>query len=240
MAHILLIEDAKDCQLLVKEALAKTATVKFAGTIAEADFAIKNQKFDLILLDLSLPDGDGMAYFSALSSRAGHAEVPVIFLTSQGEAASQVAAFSLGADDYIIKPIRPIEFRARIEARIRRILRSQKDETLLIRGDIQIDLTTQRASVSSTFSGQPGQDLELTGREFKLLCHMARHEGTIFSRSQLIAAVWGSAVHVLDRTVDTHVYTLRKKLGAHSNYIESVVGAGYRLTTTPRAEFAAA
>lgn len=239
MSNILLVEDAKDCQILVKETLSKVADVRIASTLQDAREALSREKFDLIILDLSLPDGSGMEFFSQLQSE--EAEVAVIFLTAQAEAAQQVTAFALGADDYIVKPLRPLEFRARVEAKLKKIAGQKKVDTLIARGDLQIELGTQRAYLVT--SGRKGaedgaerRELDLTGREFKLLCHLARHEGTVQSRDQLIAAVWGTSIHVLDRTVDTHIYTLRKKLGSHAHYIESEVGLGYRLNSSkPRA-----
>jgi DNA-binding response OmpR family regulator len=240
MADILLVEVSIDCQILVKETLSKVAHVRIATSLQEARIALSNQRFDLILMDLSLPDGDGMEFFSQIQSRADDlGEIPVVFLTGRAETAMQVTAFSMGADDYIVKPLRPIEFRARVEAKLKKIASLKKSETLLVRGDLKIELGTQRASivmVSSNGAKTDPRELELTGREFKLLYHLARHEGTVFSREQLIAAVWGNSVHVLDRTVDTHIYTLRKKLGTYSSYIESEVGLGYRLNSSRAAK----
>jgi DNA-binding response OmpR family regulator len=230
--QILLVEDAADCQVLVKETLFQSAKVRVAASLKEARNALKNEKFDLILLDLSLPDGDGMEFFSEIQSKKISSEIPVIFLTSKGESAVQVTAFSLGADDYVVKPIRPMEFRARVEARLKKVTRTQLNETTVIRGDLRIELSSQQAFIEVTGSKR---DLALTGREFKLIYHLARYEGTIFSRDQLISAVWGDSVHVMDRTVDTHVYTLRKKLGVHAHYIESEVGLGYRLNSARKA-----
>jgi two-component system catabolic regulation response regulator CreB len=238
MADILLVEDSKDCQILVKETLSKVAHVRIATSLQEARIALSRERFDLILLDLSLPDGDGLEFFSQIQSRnADLGEIPVIFLTGKSETAMQVTAFSMGADDYIVKPLRPIEFRARVEAKLKKIAHAKQSETLIVRGDLRIELGTQRASILASSSQGPAggqgerRELDLTGREFKLLYHLARREGTVFSREELIAAVWGESVHVLDRTVDTHIYTLRKKLGDYSFYIESEVGLGYRLNT---------
>ena len=232
MAIILLVEDSTDCQILVKETLSKVAVVRVANSLQEARTALSREKFDLIILDLSLPDGDGMEFFSQLQNASESGEAPVIFLSSQAETAMQVTAFSLGADDYIVKPLRPIEFRARVEAKLKKIANLKQSEAQVTRGDLRIELGMQRAWVATASDGnRDRRELELTGREFKLLYHLARHEGTVFSREQLIAAVWGTSIHVLDRTVDTHIYTLRKKLGDYAHYIESEVGLGYRLNS---------
>jgi two-component system alkaline phosphatase synthesis response regulator PhoP len=223
-SKILLIEDAPDCQLLVKEALARSSDVRIASSLGEARALLGTERFELIILDLSLPDGDGMEFFSRLQGAAAVDGTPVIFLTARTETASQVAAFTLGADDYVVKPIRPVEFRARVEAKLRRIaVRRSGPEAALSCGELTIELGTQKATLA-------GRELDLTGREFKILCQLARNAEKALSREQLIQAVWGSSVHVLDRTVDTHVYTLRKKLGGHAHYIVSEVGLGYRLS----------
>lgn len=232
MADILLVEDSKDCQILVKETLSKVAHVRIAASLQEARSALSENRFDLIILDVTLPDGDGLEFFSKFQSQsADSGEIPVIFLTGKTEASMQVTAFSMGAEDYIVKPLRPIEFRARVEAKLKKIASAKQSETLVVRGDLRIELGTQRASLLASANGGR-RELDLTGREFKLLYHLARREGTVFSREELITAVWGESVHVLDRTVDTHIYTLRKKLGDCSHYIESEVGMGYRLNTS--------
>jgi two-component system alkaline phosphatase synthesis response regulator PhoP len=231
MPKILLVEDATDFQLLVKETLSKSANVRIASTIAEARAALAKEKFELLILDLSLPDGDGMEFFSQMQGERLTEDTAVIFLTAKSETAMQVTAFSLGADDYVVKPFKPLEFRARVEAKLKKQAQLRQHETVLIRGDLRIELGKQRAFIVAGQDQEEKQALELTGREFKLLYHLAKNEGTVFSRDQLISAVWGSDVHVLDRTVDTHVYTLRKKLGPYSRYIESEVGMGYRLNS---------
>lgn len=123
-----------------------------------------------------------------------------------------------------------MEFKARIEAKLRRIQRTHTTEDILKRGPLQFILSKQLAIAEE--NGKPIQ-LNLTPIEFKLLFHLARSEGHIYSRQQLLDSVWGKGVHVFDRTVDTHISALRKKLGSFSKHIESVPGTGYKFSLIP-------
>jgi two-component system response regulator ResD len=139
-----------------------------------------------------------------------------------------VSAFKMGAEDFVRQPLRLDSFRARVEARLLRSPRSMDDSMCLQYGNLMIELETQKAY---TLDNGRKTEISLTGREFKILYLLARKENHVLSRAELIKAIWGTGVHVLDRTVDTHVYTLRKKLGNFSIYIQSEVGVGYRFST---------
>lgn len=224
MKKILVIEDCLQTQLLLKKILARhEVKVECVSTAAEARASANAAFPDMILLDLSLPDEDGFQFFSEI--RAASSEIPVIFITGKQEVAIKVAAFSLGAEDYIVKPFEVTELTARLDAQVKKLLRQKSNKNIFKIGQLQIDLGRQQA-----FDVQNQKAIKLTGREFKLLVFLAKNENNILSREQLLDAVWGNASSVFDRTIDTHISAIRKKLGPLSSYIESVKGSGYRLS----------
>lgn len=226
MANILLVEDSEDIQEMVVSLLPAHRVVIAPGR-KRAEEELQKGRFDLLIIDVMLPDGNGFELCSRIQSQH-HEEIPVIFVTAKSDLSDKVLGFSLGADDYITKPIDPIEFRARVEARIRKALLKTSRGARLVRGDLSIDMLTQKVQV---MDGQVTKGtLELTQLEFKLLLYFAQHEEEVLTREQLLAAVWGDQTHVFDRTIDTHVSHLRKKLAQTSCSVRSVYGAGYRFT----------
>jgi two-component system phosphate regulon response regulator PhoB len=183
---------------------------------------VKNEPFDLIVLDLMLPGLDGLEVAKALKSDPRTKAIPIIMLTAKGEDADMVAGLELGADDYITKPFSPRVLSARVKAVMRRSIREPVDETKVI-AIHELEIHPGRRSVVAG-----GKPLDLTFTEFQLLLVLARRPGWVFTRSQIVDAVRGSDYPVTDRSVDVQVVGLRKKLGACGNYIETVRGVGYR------------
>lgn len=204
--------------------------LSIAMTGAEALALMERGQFDLVIIDISLPDCDGIELCSRLQALPNAKGTPFVFLTGQADISNKLAAFSLGAEDYIVKPFNPLEFRARIQAKLKRIGDGKTAQETLIKGSLTIDLIGQSAKLSEDGMTSP---LELTPIEFRLLVCLARNEGRVMSRNQLIEAVWGQSVHVLDRTVDTHISCLRRKLGSAASFIKSVPRAGYQFTLEP-------
>jgi DNA-binding response OmpR family regulator len=228
MRSILLIEDEPDIQAIVQNLLGHRHQLVLASTAAEAFKAIEANSIDLVLLDVGLPDGNGFQLFSRLRAAPRLQEVPIIFLTGSIAVNDRVAGFSLGADDYIVKPFESLEFRARIEARMAvRTLGLQKRDVVR-KGRLELD----RAMFKAFVRDRTGilRDLELTPHEFRLLIHFITHEDHILSRDQLMTAVWGDEIHVLERTIDRHVSTLRRKLDENHEQLESIHGIGYRFS----------
>lgn len=229
MFKVLLVEDSEECQLLVKKALSKSdVEILPALKLQTAMDLVKNAANDtihLILLDLMLPDGDGIQLLNVLQTHEHLHEVPIFLLTSKEELTSKVTAFSLGAEDYLVKPVDPIELKARVEMRLRKTQQKKKSLEVLKKGDLSLNLSLMKATV---IKGEQEEVLDLTSKEFKILSFLAQNEGQVYSRSQLVKKIWGDSVHVLDRTVDSHVCGLRRKLSEHAEYIESIPGAGYR------------
>lgn len=226
MYNILLVEDLAECQLVVRRALASSdLNLTIVESVRDA-FAVLDATNgpDLMILDLDLREGEGFAVLEKLRSQPG-AEVPVILFTDNSDLEMKLTAFQLGADDYLAKPISPVELRARIEMRLRKASKGRRQTSVLRAGDLTLDLSLMRATLGCD---QKTATLPLTAKEFKLLALMAKNPGRVFSRNELISAVWGETVHVLDRTVDSHIFGLRKKLAHRSNIVECIPNVGYR------------
>ncbi|MEK6705731.1 MAG: response regulator transcription factor [Bdellovibrionota bacterium] len=228
---VLLVDDSADVLLIVSRALSGAGVELItASSAAEGMRLFRENEINLILLDIGLPDYDGFNLLLELQENSQKMQaVPVIFLTGKSGTNDKVTAFSMGADDYIVKPFDVIEFRARVMSKLEKIRkRHLRNKTFLV-GDLVFDLSTQRAyDVSKTAAtGTSGRDMRLTVTEFRLLHYLARQPSHVFSRAQLLDAVWGHDVHVFDRTVDAHVCALRRKLLKQARLVESIPGIGY-------------
>ena len=138
---------------------------------------------------------------------------------------SKVTAFNLGADDYLVKPISGVELRARVEMRLKKSTHLQTVQNKLVKGNLILDVALLRASVQE---GDQTKTVPLTAKEFKILTVLAQNERQVYSRQNLVKHVWGDSIHIQERTVDSHIFGLRKKLGLYGDYIECIPHAGYR------------
>ena len=180
---------------------------------------------DLILLDWMLPGESGLSLAKRWRANERTKAVPLIMLTARGDEADRVAGLDAGADDYISKPFSTKELLARVRAVLRRHSPEPTGEAIVIAG-LSLDSATHRV----TFAEQP---LKLGPTEFKLLHYLMGHAERVHSRGQLLDKVWGDHVYIEERTVDVHVKRLREALGAAGSMVETVRGAGYRLTAKP-------
>jgi two-component system, OmpR family, phosphate regulon response regulator PhoB len=232
MEKILIVEDAPDFQLIVETVLKRKYRAVIAGTIAQARARIQKESWDLILLDVSLPDGDGFKFCVELRAQDKTRSLPVIFLTSRSELTDKLLGFSLGADDYVVKPFEALELLARVEAKLSRIREQSKGDEVWVVGPLKMDLLGQR--VFQRTSDGKDLPLSLTPIEFRILYYLLKNEECVVSRERLLSAVWGNDTHVFDRATDKHVSSLRQKLGADGRLIETVSGVGYRFTSRPK------
>lgn len=177
---------------------------------------------DLILLDWMLPGQSGLVLARQWRKEARTKSIPILMLTARGDEPDKIAGLDAGADDYITKPFSTQEMLARIRAVLRRRAPETTTERVEI-GELALDAATHRV----TWQGAP---LKVGPTEFKLLAHLMRHAERVHSRAQLLDKVWGDHVYIEERTVDVHVKRLRESLGAAAAMIETVRGAGYRLT----------
>jgi DNA-binding response OmpR family regulator len=214
--RILLVEDENAIAEPLAEGLRREGfAVERAATAAEA---LAAGEADLVLLDLRLPDGDGLDVCRSLRERS---DVPIIVVTARGEEADRVVGLELGADDYVVKPFGLRELIARIRAVTRRSSARGRAHEPLRSGGLEVDERTRRVSLD-------GHELELTPKEFDLLAALARDPGAAVSRRQLLEEVWQTTWVGSTKTIDVHVAALRRKLGDPAS-IETVRGVGFRL-----------
>ncbi|MFC1570563.1 response regulator [Candidatus Omnitrophota bacterium] len=220
---ILIVEDERDIAEMIEYNLEKEGY----GTVAvrtgeDALSAAKKKSPDLIILDIMLPGMDGFETCKKLKTSEITAQIPIIMLTAKSREADKVAGLEIGADDYMTKPFSPRELLARIKAVLRRHEPSLLHKKIE-KGMLSIDSVKHKVLVK-------GKEVSLTHTEFKLLEFMANRPGIVFSRDKLLDGVFGYDSAVYDRTIDAHIKSLRKKLGAARDYIETVRGTGYRFT----------
>jgi DNA-binding response OmpR family regulator len=219
MSRILIAEDEPALASFLQKGLRASGYTTFvAGDGAMASSMARDGKFDLVILDLGLPDLDGSIVLRDL--RAAGQRLPVIVLTARDDLSDKVAALEGGADDYITKPFRFEELLARIRVRLRE--EGTAEQTVITAGQIAIDLRTRRVRVGNKL-------VELTAREFAMLEVLMRHRGQVLAREQLLSHVWGYGHDPGSNVVDVYVGYLRRKLGAQ--IIETVRGVGYRLVS---------
>jgi DNA-binding response OmpR family regulator len=231
--RVLLVEDSVECQMVVERALTGVGVgLTKAGSLAEARKILEepgHEGFDLILLDLVLPDGDGLSLIGNKVSPPLPEETSVFLLTCNNELEAKLSAFDSGVDDYLVKPVNPFELRARVCARLRKVKHSRANASLIQKVDLTLHVPMMKASLRLA---DREKDLNLTGKEFKILYFLVRREGETLSRGDLIKEVWGEGIHVLERTVDSHIAGLRRKLGPANSYVKSVPGMGYRFVAS--------
>ncbi|MEK4706225.1 response regulator transcription factor [Bacillus sp. FSL R10-2780] len=183
----------------------------------EALRKLETDHYDFVVLDIMMPEMDGLSVCKEIRKTS---DVPIIFLTAKGEEWNRVNGLRMGADDYIVKPFSPGELIARMEAVLRRYTKQEQQEEIQF-GPILINEKSRRVETN-------GETIPLTVKEFDLLYFLCQHNGQVFSREQLLEKVWGYDYAGSTRTVDTHVKTMRLKLGESGNYIQTVWGVGYK------------
>jgi DNA-binding response OmpR family regulator len=222
--RILIVEDDPDIADLVAHYLDKAgfATERIASG-REALAAIAAKPPDLVILDLMLPQVDGLEVCRTVRSNRKTAGIPIIMLTARGDESERIVGLELGADDYLAKPFSPNELVARVRALLRRAQRGASQSPTLVYGPIVVD--TERHVVSSE-----GRDVTLTAKEFLLLEYLLQHRGRVLSRDVLLTDVWGYRYTGGTRTVDVHVRRLREKLPMLVDALVTVKQFGYKLT----------
>lgn len=227
MDKVLCVEDSKEYQAVIKNAL-KGIDADFASNLAEARSLLNSPEnvYDMLLLDVSLPDGDGIKFLSEFNlNNKKMRDIPVFIVSSDSNELSKVTAFGLGVDDYICKPFSPIELKARVEAKMRKAKDKKQESTSFVIGDIEVDQNKMTLHVQNTPAPIDG----ITPIEFKIFTLLGQNPGNILSRAQIIDRVWPMNTFITERTVDAHVSRLRKKIVKSRIEIETVFGVGYKL-----------
>jgi DNA-binding response OmpR family regulator len=222
-ARILFVED----EPAIAEPFGRTLRregfdVVAARSVSEARARFARQPPDLVLLDLTLPDGDGRDLCRELR---GASQVPIIMLTARGTELDRVTGLEIGADDYVVKPFSGAEVVARIRAVLRRAASSPAPDGPIVLGDLVVEPAARRARMG-------GRELALSRKEFDLLAELAQHAGTVVTREQLMARVWDQNWFGSTKTLDVHMGWLRRKLGDDAStprYLHTVRGVGFRL-----------
>jgi two-component system OmpR family response regulator len=228
MAEVLIVDDDRHIREVVRFALEQAGhQVREAGDGAAARRAIAERAPDLVVLDIVMPEEDGLSTCRAIRSQS---RLPIIFLSSRDEELDRVLGLELGGDDYVSKPFSPRELVARVAAVLRRIgggAEPAVETSVLAHGELRMDPSKHRCEIR-------GRELTLTVTEFALLRVLLAAPGRVLSRGQLVDQAYGGDHYITERTVDSHIRRLRKKLGAAgSDPIETVYGVGYRLREQP-------
>ena len=217
---ILVVDDEEDIlEFLSYNLRAEGYNVIVADNGILAIELAKQQQPSLIILDVQMPDMDGITTCEKIREIPSLKETVVTFLTARSEDYSQIAGFEAGADDYITKPIRPKVLVSRVKALLKRRGISQDTNTIVILGDIIIDKEKHLITYK-------GQEVIFAKKEFKLLKLLISKPGKVFTREEILEKVWGTDIIVGDRTIDVHIRKLREKLADH--YIKTVKGVGYK------------
>lgn len=224
---ILVVEDEQDIAQLVQHYLQKEGFRPVTAMNGiEALKKAKEEKPDLIVLDLMLPELDGLEVCKRVRSIPETAMIPIIMLTAKAEESDTIVGLELGADDYVTKPFSPKALVARVKALLRRIDRTPANDAMHYRyGALTMDPTRHEVSLNE-------QEIPLTAKEFGLLEHLLRHRGRVLTREVLLNAVWGYDYYGTTRTVDVHIRRLKQKLPLLEDAILSVKSLGYKLKDT--------
>lgn len=224
---ILIVEDEEQIVRVVRAYLEQAGyEVLVARNGPEGLMRVRQQRPDLVVLDLMLPGMDGLDVCRAIRRESS---TPIIMLTARAEETDKLIGLEIGADDYMTKPFSPRELVARVRAVLRRVGGDEPAETLIRAANVEIDLQAHTVLVQ-------GQSVDLTPTEFDLLVAMARHPGRVLSRAQLLDATLGEVYEGYERTIDVHIKNLRRKIEPDPRaprYIQTVYGVGYRFQETP-------
>jgi DNA-binding response OmpR family regulator len=222
MAAVIIIEDEQRIRELAAKALAANGhDVRTSATAMDGLHAVVGTSPDLVILDLGLPDLDGMELLKMIRAVS---DVPVIVATARGEEPDIVLSLDIGADDHLVKPFSVEQLEARVRAVLRRAQTAPRGTPVTV-GGLIIDGSAREASLD-------GQQLELSPKEFDMLRYLAEHAGEVVSKRRLLAEVWRQPYGGSDKTVDVHLSWLRKKLGesaAESRYLQTVRGVGVKM-----------
>jgi two-component system alkaline phosphatase synthesis response regulator PhoP len=223
---ILVVEDEKEIRELLAHYLRKEGFFPILASDGEtALLKARKEKPDLVLLDILLPNSDGLEVLRAIRSDDAIGRTPVVMLTAKGDETDRVVGLELGADDYIPKPFSPREVVARIKAILRRSrpgAREPAEPATLTYRDLRMDVGRHEVRCH-------GKPVALTSKEFRILQALLSSSGRVLTREAILSKVWGEETHVIDRTVDVHIAKLRQKIPLLTKAIETVKDVGYKL-----------
>ena len=226
MYSILVVDDEARIRTIIRKyAEFEGHTVVEACDGMEAVNMCRNGKYDIIIMDIMMPELDG---FSACREIRKNLQTPIIMLSARGEEYDKINGFELGIDDYVVKPFSPKELMLRIEAVMKRVMRSTAAEPERKNEIIELDGGGLRADLTARIVYIDGQRVDMSPKEYDLFFYMLTNRNIALSREKLISEVWGYDFYGDARTLDTHIKLLRKSLGRYSEYIVTLRGVGYR------------
>ena len=226
MYHILVVDDEARIRSLIKKyAEFKGHTVTEAADGMEAVHLCRTEKFDIVIMDIMMPELDG---FSACREIKKRKNIPVIMLSARGEEYDTINGFELGIDDYVVKPFSPNELMLRVDAVMKRVNRPSPDNAKRENVVISLDNGGLRADVTARLVFIDGERVDMSPKEYDLFFYMLENRNIALSREKLISDVWGYDFFGDVRTLDTHIKLLRKSLGRYADLIVTLRGVGYR------------
>lgn len=233
MITILCIDDTPEVQIMVRRTFSPSANVISAETLHDGYEKISKNHIDLILLDLTLPDGEGFQFFNKIKEDSSYTEIPIIILSAKNKIQDKVMGFHLGAEDYIVKPFDPAELKIRVETRIKRNQVAKDHESIFIIGNMSINHLEQKTIIQKDNTDHV---IELTTTEFKILSYLCKHKDQVISREQIINSAWKHGFNVSDRTIDSHISRIRKKIADSDHNIQAIQGVGYKIALVKKAK----
>lgn len=228
MTRILLVEDTKEFQNIVLLALKNICAVDLAESLEKARNCLSQTAYNHIIVDIELPDGNGLQFCSEIRNSDLNYQTSITVLTASKYLIDKITGFQIGIDEFLEKPIDYRELRARMESKFKKILNSNSGRSNYLNcGQFHLDALANTVHVLEKSGAR--KTLELTSTEFRILWALCQAQGRILSRDQLTTVVWGEAHYGTDRTIDSHVCEIRKKLGeAIALKIKTVYGSGYK------------
>ena len=218
MKLLVVDDEARIRELIKKYATFEQYEVTEAENGMQAVELCRQQDFDLIIMDVMMPDLDG---FSACREIRKTSSVPILMLSARGEEYDKLHGFELGIDDYVVKPFSPKELMMRVGSILKRSGAKSESREVVDIGDLRVDFTARRV----TLAGKP---LDLSPKEYDLLFYLVRNRGIALTREKLLSEIWGYDFFGDDRTLDTHIKLLRRQLGPYADRITTLRGVGYR------------
>lgn len=220
MAKLLIVDDENKIREFIKKyAIFEGYSIKEASNGMEAIDICKSEKFDLIILDIMMPELDGFSTCKEIKKLYG--DIPVIMLSARGEEYDKIHGFELGIDDYVVKPFSPKELLMRVNAILKRTNNSSSQKDIFIKNSLVIDFTARIVTIDN-------KKIDMSPKEYDLLFYLVKNKGIALSREKILNEVWGYDFYGDDRTLDTHIKLLRKSISPYNNLIVTLRGVGYR------------
>jgi len=220
MSKLLIVDDEEKIREFIKKyAIFEGYSIKEASNGMEAINICQNEKFDLIILDIMMPELDGFSTCKEIKKL--YDDIPIIMLSARGEEYDKIHGFELGIDDYVVKPFSPKELMMRVNAILKRTTNKSSQKEIFIKDSLVIDFTARIVTVDN-------KKVDMSPKEYDLLFYLVKNKGIALSREKILNEVWGYDFYGDDRTLDTHIKLLRKSIAPYNDLIVTLRGVGYR------------